>query len=252
MMRRTSLKDLADRFGRLAVVGVFAFASASCGQALLLAPNGSSLTMFINPGFIAANGDVAVVSVLVIEPAGTPVPDGTVVQFFTDLGRIQEQGKTNDGVARVNLTSDARSGTANVTAVSGGVAAPATGSGGTGAGSTATGKVTIGSARPTKMFPGVIDSRIVLSSGRTIARFKVTVVDEFGNPVSGVPVRFASDNPALDTIHGPDTTTDNNGEAFSQVQTRRTTAGGDIKVTATALIGSTTPLSTTITIPVVE
>ena len=209
--------------------------------------------MFINPTFIAANGDTAIVSVLVIEPAGTPVPDGTVVQFFTTLGRIQEQGKTNDGVARVNLISDARSGTAMVTAVSGGVAATGTGSGGTGSGGTPTtsGEVKIGSARPARIVPGVIDSRIELKSGRTIARFKVTVLDEFGNPVSGVPVRFTSADPALDTVHGSDTTTDNNGDAFSQVQTRRT-AAGTITVKAEALVGAVAGLFTDITISVVE
>jgi hypothetical protein len=59
----------------------------SCGQAIITAPLGSTMAISINPPFIAANGDTAVVSVLVLEPAGTPVPDGTVVQFFTTLGR---------------------------------------------------------------------------------------------------------------------------------------------------------------------
>ena len=94
----------------MAALAIAGLVLPSCGQALLSAPSGSTLQIFVNPPFIAANGDTAVVSVLAIEPAGTPVPDGTVVQFFTTLGQIDEQAKTNDGVARVNLISDARNG----------------------------------------------------------------------------------------------------------------------------------------------
>ena len=211
--------------------------SISCGQALLTAPIGSTIAININPPFISANGDIAVVSVFVLEPAGTPVPDGTVVQFFTNLGKIQEQGKTNDGVARVNFESDARSGTARITVFSG----PAT----------ATSDVTVGAIRPKKMIVGTVDPRIDLKTGQTIADFKVTLLDENGNPVQGVPVRFSVvDNPTTDTVHTITATTDNNGDAFSRVQTRRTTAG-TIKVKAQALIGGA-DLSTEISIAVVQ
>src|SRR5262245_6302275 len=95
---------------------------ATCNQAIMVAPPNSNFdgsTLVANPTFIAANGDVSVISGLLIDGTGNPVPDGTVVQFFTTLGKIQEQGKTNDGVVRVNLVSDGRSGTASVTAFSG-------------------------------------------------------------------------------------------------------------------------------------
>jgi hypothetical protein len=207
-----------------------------CGQAIITAPIGSTMAMNINPPFISANGDAAVVSVLVLEPAGTPVPDGTVVQFFTTLGRIDEQGKTNDGVARVNLQSDTRSGTARISAFSG----PAT----------ATGEVTVGSTRPTRVIMALIDARIDLSDGRSIARFKATVTDANGNFVVSVPVRFSVvDSPATDSILGSDTTTDNNGDAFSAVQTKRT-APGTIRVRVQVFAGTT--LSEELTIAVVE
>lgn len=210
--------------------------SLSCGQAILTAPVGATVAININPAFIAANGDRAIVSVLVLEPAGTPVPDGTVVQFFTTLGRIQEQGKTNDGVARVNLESDSRSGIAKVTVFSG----PAT----------ATSDVTIGSTRPSRIFVGVIDPRIDLRTGRNTAQFKVTVVDTNGNPVVGVPVRFTVlEDPALDTILGSDSFTDNNGDAFARVQTRRLDSG-TIRLKAETLTGTT--LAVEFTISVVE
>jgi len=209
----------------------------SCGQAILSAPIGATMAIFVNPPFIAAQGDAAIVSVLVIEPAGTPVPDGTVVQFFTTLGRIQEQAKTNDGVARVNLISDTRSGTAKVTAFSG----PATTSV----------DVVIGATRPTRILFALLDARIDLTAGRTIGRFKVTVLDSNGNPVPGVPVRFSVlDNPALDTIlDAPDQVTDNSGDAGNRVQTKRTTSG-QIRIRAEALTG--TALAVEFTVPVVE
>lgn len=208
----------------------------SCGQAIITAPVGSTMSISINPPFIAKDGDIAVVSVLILEPAGTPVPDGTVVQFFTTLGRIDEQGKTNDGVARVNLRSDARSGTAKVTAFSG----PAT----------ATSDVIVGSSRPTRVSLALLDARIDLSEGRSTARFKATVTDANGNFVVSVPVRFSVvDSPSVDTIHGTDTVTDNNGDAFSSVQTRRTTPG-TIRVRAEVFAG--TAISGELSISVVE
>src|SRR6185503_4492328 len=67
------------------------------------------------------NGGVSVITAFVQELPGTAPPDGTAIQFFTTLGRIEPTvGKTKGGVARVNLISDARSGTAQITAVSGG------------------------------------------------------------------------------------------------------------------------------------
>ena len=222
------------RFALLLLLGAI---TSACGQAILSAPIGSTIVISINPTFIAANGDTAIVSVLVIEPAGTPVPDGTVVQFFTTLGTIQEQGKTNDGVARVNLISDARSGTATVTVFSGAA--------------TTTADVTIGATRPARILPALIDPRIDLSAGRSIGGFKVTVLDASGNPVSGVPVRFSVvDNPALDTIlHGTDHFTDNNGDALGEVQTKRVTAG-TIRLRADVLSG--TALSVEFTLPVTQ
>ncbi len=209
----------------------------ACGQAIITAPVGSTMAISVNPPFIAAQGDAAIVSVLVIEPAGTPVPDGTVIQFFTTLGTIQEQAKTNDGVARVNLISDSRSGTAKVTAFSG----PAT----------ISADVIIGATRPTRVVPVLLDARINLSLGQTIGDFKVTVFDANGNPVSRVPVRFSVlDNPALDTIlDGPDVFTDNNGDAANRVQTKRVEAG-TIRLRAEVL--SSTALSTEFTFPVVK
>ena len=156
------------------IVGILAaLAHVSC-QAILTAPVGSTLQLVANPEFIPASGGVSIISALLIEPAGTPVADGTVVQFFTTLGVIDEQGKTNDGVARVNLVADSRSGTANVTAFSGAAASEA--------GVT----VMIGSALPTRIVMTAHPTRLV--KPESVSRIVVNVFDANGNPVANVPV----------------------------------------------------------------
>ncbi|HET7294963.1 MAG TPA: hypothetical protein VFM88_21265 [Vicinamibacteria bacterium] len=185
-----------------------ALAQVVCHQAILTAPTGSTITLIANPTFIAANGEVAVISALVIEPAGTPVPDGTVVQFFTTLGRIDEQGKTNDGVARVNLVSDTRSGSADVTAASG----P----------STATTTLTIGSGRPSRVFVTADPNRILDTDPRH-SRIVATVYDENGNPVWNVPVIFTVDGtPSTEFMRGGGAPafTNTSGEAIDFLETR--------------------------------
>lgn len=198
---------------RVAAVSLAAMALSSCGQAILSAPEGTTLNIFVNPSFIALNGDTAVVSVLAFEKAGTPVPDGTVIQFFTTLGTIDEQAKTNDGVARVNLRSNATSGTAVVTAVSGSASIKSP-------------DVAIGAPRVSKVATQAIDPTIDLRLGKSTAQIAARVADNAGNPIPGIIVRFTASNPATDRLlDGSDRTTNNNGDAVNRVQTSRTTAG---------------------------
>jgi hypothetical protein len=182
------------------VLLLLAVAHVTCNQSILTAPPGSTVSVFANPTFIAANGDVSVISALVIEPAGTVVPDGTVVQFFTTLGKIQNEGKTNDGVARVNLISDTRSGTATVTVVSGGAApapapsaSPTATSGGAIAAGTASASVdvVIGSARPKTIILTANPPRITGSGSARQSRIVANVFDDKGNAVVNVPVIFS-------------------------------------------------------------
>src|SRR5262245_28971373 len=114
-------------------VAALAVSHWSCEVPPLMAP-GSEISLIANPEFIVANGGVSVITAIVTEPAGTFVPDGSVVLFFTNLGRIDPQGKTVNGVARVNLIADSRSGRATVTAFASGGAAPASGGVGGGGG----------------------------------------------------------------------------------------------------------------------
>lgn len=190
------------------LVGALALGHVTC-QAILTAPAGSSLFLVANPPFIAAHGDVSVISAHLLDATGSPVADGTVVQFFTTLGRIEEQGKTNDGVARVNLTSDSRSGPAEVTATSGDVLFTIT--------------VDIGAFRPTSVIP-TADPPFIPSNSRTTHIF-ANVLDQFGNPVANVPVVFQVISPTTGTEFmesgGAPQHTDTNGRAEDILRTRR-------------------------------
>src|SRR5258708_19207404 len=99
---------------RKSLLLLFAATQLTCASGLFTAPAGASFTCTANPPFIAAFGDVSVISVLIIEPAGFPVPDGTVASFFATQGRVDAPAKTKDGIPRANFLSDNRSGIAQI------------------------------------------------------------------------------------------------------------------------------------------
>jgi hypothetical protein len=209
---------------KLLSLAVLSVAALACEKAPLTAPVDSTLSVFVNPPFIVANGGVSVISAFVVEPAGTPVPDGTVVFFFTTLGRIEPQGKTKDGVARVNLVADSRSGIAKVTAATGNVVSDAQ-------------EVAIGSKLPTKM---VVTANPPYLAGAREATITANVFDDNGNPVQNVPVIFTVEPVGTAPLRevlasgGSPQYTDSNGQAFDTLATR-TANGVSVKtVTVTA------------------
>jgi hypothetical protein len=89
----------------------------------LVAPVASTISLSATEVKVLPGGSTEVVAV-VVEEAGTPVHDGTVVRFTTTLGRVEpEEAKTRDGVARATFTAGSTTGTAKVTASSGAAAA---------------------------------------------------------------------------------------------------------------------------------
>ena len=216
---------MRSRVGVCLLGVLLALTQGSCQQAILTAPAGATLQLVANPTFIPASGGVSIVSALVIEPAGTPAADGTVVQFFTTLGVIEEQGKTNDGVARVNLVADSRSGTAQVTAFSGAAT------------STAPVEVTIGSALPERVLMSAEPGRLVdQSSSRIVAN----VFDASGNPTVNVPVVMTvatASGSALEVrleSAGAQLFTDNNGRVEDDLVVDTPLGGAQEVVTVTA------------------
>ncbi len=224
---------------------VLALALPMCTGVPLTAPSNSSISVTANPRFVPANGGVSVVTASVLEPAGTPPPNGTVVFFFTELGSVDAEAKTRDGIARVNFVSDSRTGVAHVTAVSGGVATPANpspspspspamlGQGGLirslfamavayAAGGTNSGSVdiTVGAGKGAKVVV-VASPDMITSPGSSL--ITANVFDENGNAVANVPVIFSLSASILyETLDsgGAPQFTDTNGQAFDRVRTR--------------------------------
>ncbi len=233
----------------------------SCADALFLAPGGSTIGLQANPTFVPADGGVSVITAVVFEPAGTPVADGTVVLFFTNLGFIEPQGKTRNGIAKVNFTSDSRSGTALITATSGGAGLPSSGAspsasptpptstGGTGLTQQTT-TVTVGNANVTTVCCLRADPPRITTSNSTHVFARVTGAS--GNGIANVPVFFEVDDADKPTeffdIQGP-VFTNNNGEAENVMRTKRTVQGS-VQVTASAPGATAMIKSTALTIPV--
>jgi hypothetical protein len=218
---------------------LLAAANLTCAGALMTAPPGSTVTLTANPDAIAANGGVSVITAFVMEPAGTTVPDGTVIQFFTTLGRIDpELGKTKDGVARVNLISDSRSGTAAITGVSGGGTPTPAASASPGpppvaaASTSGSTSVIIGGAQSLTMIVIADPSRITDSRSTHII---ANVFDRNGNPFANIGAIFevvSSTTTEFMDSQGNPLYTDNNGRVEDILRTRRTSPGtATVKVT---------------------
>ena len=185
---------------------------ASCEGAYLTAPPESSLTVTANPPFVPAHGGVSEVSAIVTEPSGTLAPDGTVVRWLTDLGRIDPETRTVRGIARANFVSDSRSGRATIRAISGSVQGDPI-------------EITVGNARVVAIRLRAVPSRITESNSTHVI---ATVIGESGNPVPNVPVFFeVRDDPATEFFDsaGAPRFTNNNGEAEDVLRTRRNTVG---------------------------
>ena len=202
----------ARRIGTTALVTFL----VACGDgAYLTAPPNSTVIVTANPTDVAAHGGSSVLTAFVIEAAGTFVPDGTVVRWFTDMGRVDSETRTRRGVATANFVSDGRSGTATVRAISGPVSAtPVT--------------ITIGNVRVAAIRLRADPPRIIESNTTHII---ATVVDEAGNPVPNVPVTFRvrddPDSPGTEFLDSQSARrfTNNNGEAEDILRTRRNTVG---------------------------
>ena len=193
------------------LLALLVMTNVTCGEALMVAAPGSTLTIIANPPFIVANGGVSVISALVIDPNGTPAANGTVVQFFTTLGSIEAQGRTSDGVARVNLVADTRSGTATVIGATGD--------------QSETVEIVVGSARPALVTVTADPVRITRSTSSAIT---ANVFDENGNPIANIPIIFrlggGTSRETLDS-GGAQVFTDTNGQAFDTLRTSSNSTG---------------------------
>ena len=204
-----------------------ALLTAACERVPLLAPSGSTITLTSSATALPANGSADLIA-QVIEASGTPPHSGTQVTFTTNLGSVQPSYAETDTAGRVfvKYVAGAGSGTATITAISGGVSASGTNAIKIAVGSAAAGRVAV-NASPT-LIPSLGGSAVI----------SATVFDINATPLSGVPVSFATTTGSLDSVM---VITDASGTAAT---TLRTSSTATVTATVGATSSGTTPPAT--------
>lgn len=202
---------------------------SACDKVPLLAPSGSVITLFPANTTVPLNGEVEIVATVIengtttttgtgtaattsTKGAGTPVQNGTLVSFTTTMGSIQpREARTNNGEVRVKFIAAGASGTAKITAYSGGAVATLD-------------NLLVGTAAADHLVV-TVNPQTVPASGGT-ATVQARVENAAGAGIAGVPVSFST---TRGTLSSTTATTDDNGVATSTV-----TTNGEATVTATA------------------
>ncbi len=223
--------------------GFMIFFSA-CDKMPLLAPSGSVITIFPTATTVPLNGEVEIVATVIengttqtpsngtgnggtgtgtgggtgtgttnptttttsTNGAGTPVQNGTLVTFTTTIGRIEpSEARTQNGQVRVKFFPGGQSGTAIITAFSGG----------------ASGKI-----ENLRVGTAAVERVIVTANPQTVgptggtSEIQARVEDVTGAGLPGVPVNFIAD---AGTLSPPTANTDESGVARTTLNTSRVT-----------------------------
>ncbi len=213
-------------------MGILSFA-AGCDKVPLTAPTGSVITLFATSTTVPANGEIEIIATVIehgsapststgtpgtpgtgtgtptttaTPAAGTPVQNGTLVSFITTIGTIEpREARTQNGEVRVKFRANGQSGTATVTAYSGG----------------ASGKLEnllVGTAAADHVVLSATPQTLSPSGGSAIIAARVE--DKSGLALAGVPVTFTADNGSLSPSSA---ITDETGVARTTLTTSRET-----------------------------
>ena len=206
--------------------------SASCDKVPLLAPTGSVITLFGTATTVPSNGSMEIVATVIEQGstsstpttpttpgtpttpatptstsspgAGTPVHNGTVVTFTTTIGRIEpSEARTQNGQVRVTYYANGQSGTATITAFSGG----------------ASGKLEnlrVGTAAVERLRLFASPQNLPATGGS--AEVQARPEDASGNTLPGVTVVFSSD---FGSLTATSAVTDSSGVATTRITTSR-------------------------------
>ena len=231
---------------------------SSCDKVPLLAPTGTVINLFAGSNSVSLNSEVDITATAIENGAdvgtgtgsttrsgaGTPVQNGTVISFTTTIGRIEpSEGRTHNGQVVVKLITANQSGTATITAYSGGASK--------------TLQLKVGSAAASRVLVTATPQTLGSSGGSSTISAQVT--DEGGAGISGIPVSFSTD---AGTLSASTATTDANGIATTILNTATTAtvsvqAGGVAAVTTKVTVGAkplasftASPTSTTAGSPV--
>ena len=205
---------------------------AACDKVPLLAPTGTVINLFPATTSVSLNSEVTIVATVIENGvasggsspdgggtttragAGTPVQNGTVISFTTSIGRIEPaEARTNNGQVNVRLITGNTSGTATITAYSGGASSQVS--------------LKVGAAAASTLTVTAAPANLGSSGGSAL--ITATVIDEGGSGIGGVPITFATDK---GTISPSTANTDASGNATATL-----TTSSSAKVTVTAAGG---------------
>lgn len=211
---------------------------SSCDRVPLLAPTGTTINLFATSNTVSLNSSVDIVATAIengtdvgtgtngatsTAGAGTPVQNGTLISFTTTIGTIEpSEAHTHNGQVTVKLVTTGQSGTATITAYSGGASK--------------TLQLKVGTAAASRVILTATPQSLGSSGGT--ATISASVTDDGGAAVSGIPVSFSTDQ---GTLSAPTVNTDANGIATTQLTTSAT-------ATVTATAGSATAVTTKVNV----
>ena len=239
----------------LAVLFAIPLIAVACDKVPLLAPTGTVITLIPESPTASLNSTVNIIATVIengtaagtgqsTKGAGTPVQNGTVVNFTTTLGSIEPaEARTHNGQVTVRLVTSNQSGMATITAYSGGTSAQK--------------DIKVGSAAAAHVTVSATPQNLGSSGGAS--QVAAVVTDDTGRTIAGVPVTFTTDN---GTLSQSVVTTDGSGRATTTLTTGTTAtvsaqAGSLAVVTTKVSVGaralssfSVTPTSTSAGSPV--
>jgi adhesin/invasin len=194
-----------SRSSTIVALGVAIVLVSACDKVPLLAPNESTVTLSVNTTTLPINGTAEVLAT-VIEPAGTPAHNGTLVTFTSSVGVIEPRdARTDGGIARATFRAGSVSATAVINAFSGSSRAEPV-------------EVLVGGAAATAVSVRAEPATVPVTGGTV--QIIAVVTDVSGNPLPGAPVIFSADNGAL---ANNSVVTDPSGEARTSLSTSRET-----------------------------
>jgi PKD domain-containing protein len=198
---------------------------AACDSAPLVAPVASTISISAPAGALAPGGSTEVTA-YVVEEAGTPVHDGTVVRFTATLGRVEpSEAQTRNGVARATFTAGNSTGTARITAMSGAAEAAAEGN----------------------VVEILIASTPTATLGLTVTPTNATVGQAVRLTVTPT-IATGGEPPRVVVTWGDGTTNDLGAVASARDVTHVYNGAGTYTISATATAEGTSSSSTTVTI----
>ena len=225
-------------FPRLTAIGLLGvtvslLGTAACKKLPLLAPTGTVINLTVASDTAAINSSINIVAVLIengqqssgtsttattssTTGAGTPVQDGTVVSFTSSIGTIEpSEAKTTNGKVQVVLNTGTTSGTATITAYSGGAKSTA--------------QIKIGTANAKTVTVTATPQNLTSSGGTAVVSARVD--DANGNGVAGAPVEFSTTKGSV----SPTTATTNASGVATTTLT--TTSAADITASVNGITG---------------